>query len=118
MTVKSQNFEIFAGDSKQIEILVTDEDTDLPVDLTPYLSGTIIWVVYDKSTKNLILSKSLGSGVTVPSPSSGIVIITLSPTDTENITPKLYNHECEISSSPTDVATVTTGTINILYSKA
>jgi len=118
MTINSQNFEMYRGDSKEIRIPITDEATGLAVDLTPYLSGSIIWVVYNRTSKATILSKSYGDGISVPTPSSGEIIITLRPEDTESIIPNTYNHECEISSSSTNVATVTTGTINILYSKA
>jgi hypothetical protein len=118
MTIKGQNFEIYAGDSKNLEILITDS-TDSPLDLTPYMiAGGITWVIYHPTTKAIVLSKGYTDGITVPIPSNGIAIVSLLPEDTENIAPKLYNHECEISSSTTEVATVTVGTVNIIYSRA
>lgn len=114
MTTQAQNFEMFAGDTRQITISVTDEDgAALP--LTGY---DAIWVVYKQTTKELILSKVLGSGIMIPTPANGQIIIDLLPEDTEDITPGKYLHECEISTSSTDVSTVTTGIIKILYSKA
>lgn len=119
MTITGQNFEMYQGDTKEIHIIVTDEETGLPLDLSPYVANDgIVWVLYGQTNKNIILSKSYGEGITVPVPSTGELIVTLLPTDTENVIPNTYNHECEISSSSTNVATVTTGTLKILYSRA
>jgi hypothetical protein len=114
MTVQAQNFELFQGDTKQITITVTDEN-DAILPLTGY---NIVWVIYKQTNKELILSKTLGDGITVPTPSNGQIIISITPEDTELITPSTYLHECEISTSPTDVSTVTVGIVKILYSKA
>lgn len=118
MTATGQNFELFAGDRKDIEILITNSAGNA-VDLTPYMiSGGIVWVMYHPTTKQIVLTKEFGSGISVPTPSNGIAVISLLPADTVDVTPKLYNHECEINGSPTEVATVTTGTVNLLYSRA
>lgn len=114
MTVTGQNFEIHQGDTKQIIITAYDEN-DAILDLSGY---DIVWVIYHPTTKNLILSKSTGSGITVPAPTSGQLLIDLLPEDTENVVPNTYAHECEISTSPTNVSTITTGTVKVLYSKA
>ena len=105
---------MYQGDTKQVIITIYDEDGVI----LPLAGYDITWVVYHPTTKNVILSKSLGSGITVPTPLNGEVIIELLPVDTENVVPNTYNHECEISTSTTDVATTTTGTIKILYSRA
>lgn len=120
MTAIGQNFEVFQGDYKEIEILVKDENNNnLPLDLAPYVAfNGIVWVVYRKTTKAIVLSKTLSAGISVPAPITGIIKITLNPADTELLEPNVYNHECEISSSPTNVATVTTGNLTILYSRA
>lgn len=114
MTYTGQNFEIYQGDTKQIIITVYDEDGAI-LNLTGY---NINWVMYKSTTKELILSKSLGSGITVPTPSNGQIVIDFLPVDTENVIPNTYLHECEISTSPTDVSTVTTGAVKVFYSKA
>jgi hypothetical protein len=120
MTVSGQNFEMYVGDSKEIYITVTDEETGLPLNLSPYVANSgIAWVVYRPTTKEIVLSKLFGAGVEAVIPySNGVIKITLNPSDTENIIPNTYNHECEISSSLTNVATVTVGTIKFLYSRA
>jgi hypothetical protein len=113
MTATGQNFEMFQGDTKDIEIPVTDENgAALPLD--PFTE--IVWVVYKQTTKEEVLRKELGAGITVPSAS--LIKISLLPVDTELLTPTTYNHECEISDGGTVVSTITTGTLKILYSKA
>jgi hypothetical protein len=115
MTITGQNFEMYAGDSKEIEIAVVDEN-GAPLDLTPY--DAINWVAYKPTTKEIVLSKILGSGIMVDTPLAGIIKISLVPADTENIYPLIYAHECEINSGTTVVSTVCTGTMKIVYSKA
>ena len=101
------------GDNKQLIITIYDEN-DAILNLTGY---DIVWVVYHPTTKSVILSKSSGSGITVPTPSSGQVVIDLLPADTLSVVPNTYNHECEITLSSV-VSTTTTGIIKILYSRA
>lgn len=115
MAATGQNFEMHAGDRKQIQISVTEEDGSV-LDLISFTQ--ITWVIYHQTTKVAVLTKTLGAGITVPTPSNGVILIDLLPADTENISPSLYNHECEISDGSTNVATVTTGFVKILYSKA
>lgn len=114
MTYTGQNFEIYIGDAKQVIITAYDEN-DAILDLSGY---DIVWVMYKSTTKNIMLSKSLGSGITVPTPSNGQILIDILPVDTENIVPNTYLHECEISTSPTDVSTITTGSVKVIYSRA
>lgn len=114
MTVTGQNFDIYLGDSKQIIITVYDETgAILPLD-----GYDITWVLYKLTSKQIVLTKTLGAGITVPTPANGQILIDIQPADTENLVPNTYLHECEISTSPTDVATVTTGTVKAIYSRA
>jgi hypothetical protein len=115
MTATGQNFEIYQGDTKDVFIVVTDVNGAI-LDLTPY--DAIRWVVYHQVTKALILEKDLASGISVPVGTDGVLKISLVPADTESIVPNTYNHECEVSSGGTVVATVTVGTVKIIYSKA
>jgi hypothetical protein len=115
MTMIGQNFSMYQGDTKNIEIEVTDaNDAILPLD--PY--DGIRWVMYHPTTKALVLEKTLGDGITVPTPANGVLVISLEPSDTESVVPNTYNHECELMNGATVVATVTTGIIKIIYSKA
>lgn len=112
MSIPGQNFEMFQGDTKDIEITVTDENGAL-LDLSSY--DSINWVVYRPTTKETVLSKNLSNGITVPS--LGIIQISLTPADTELITPMIYSHECEINSGASVTSTVCTGSFKLFYSK-
>lgn len=114
MTYAGQNFEMYLGDTKQVIITVYDEN-DAILDLSGY---DITWVLYKLTSKQIVLTKTLGSGISVPAPSSGQIVIDILPVDTENLVPNTYVHECELSSSPTDVSTITTGTVKLIYSRA
>jgi len=113
VTREGQNFSLYAGNSLQVIITVYDCN-DAVVDLTPYT--TIEWTAYKQTSKESILTKSLVSGLTVPTPSNGQIIITFTPADTTSIAPALYSHQCEISTA-TDVYTVAVGTMKLLYNK-
>lgn len=116
MAATGQNFEIYQGNTREIIILVTDDDTGLPMNLSGY---SIRWVAYEQTSKSIVLEKtSGGGGITVPNPANGEIVITIANADTQNLVPKLYNHECEISISTTSVITTTVGTMKVLYSKA
>jgi hypothetical protein len=117
MTISGQNFEMYQGETKTIEILVLDENGQA-ADLTPYvLNDDIQWTAYNRTTKATVIHKSLGDGISVPVTTSGIIIVSLLPLDTESVNPNIYGHECQIASSASDVAIVTTGIVNIYYSK-
>jgi len=115
MAATGQNFEIYQGNTRDVVIEVLDSDTGLPVSLAGY---SVRWVVYEQTTKAIILQKSLGSGITVPNPTDGKVVIALDSADTQTLTPKVYNHECEIYINTTSVITVSVGTMRVTLSKA
>lgn len=116
MAATGQNFDIYQGNTREIVIEVLDSDTGLPVSLTGY---SVRWVVYEQTSKAIILQKaSGGSGITVPNPADGKVVIALDAADTQTLTPKVYNHECEIYISTTSVITVSVGTMKVILSKA
>jgi hypothetical protein len=115
MAAKGQNFEIFQGDTKRLVISVQHPDGS-PYNLTGY---SVRWVIYFPTTRALLLERATsGGGITVPVPTNGEILIDLVPTDTENAIPRIYNHECEIQTSSTNVHTVCVGIVTILYSKA
>jgi hypothetical protein len=116
MASTGQNFEIYQGNTRDVVIEVLDSDTGLPVSLSGY---SVRWVVYEQTSKAIVLQKaSGGTGITVPNPTDGKIIIALDAADTQNLTPKVYNHECEIYISTTSVITVSVGTMNVILSKA
>jgi hypothetical protein len=117
MTVSGQNFDVFQGDTKKIIFTAYDEN-DVVLDLTAYASS-IHWVMYKLTTKTLVLEKSVTSGqIEVPTPTNGKIELNLLPEDTLTIIPGNYSHELEISSSSSDISTISTGIVKIIYSKA
>lgn len=115
MAATGQNIELHQGDTRQVIFTVKDTDGNV-FDLTGFTS--ITWVVYKQTSKVAVLTKTYGSGITVPTPANGQIVVDLLPSDTESLASAIYNHECEISSGPNDVYTVSTGTLKLLYSKA
>jgi hypothetical protein len=115
MTAKGQNFEMFQGDTTTITISVLDT-AGSAVNISGYAAS---WVMYVPTTHETILEKTTvsGGGITIADPSTGVITIALLPVDTENITPRLYNHECEITLDTDNVYTVAVGTVAMLYGK-
>ncbi len=117
MTIENQNFEMYAGDTKQVYISISDEDNGGQMDLT---GVTIAWVLYDPNLDSVLLTKTTVSGIIIPSPTiSGICVISLLPADTELIRPaNWYIHETEVTDVVGNIVTVTKGFVNIKRSKA
>lgn len=113
MTEVKQSFEVYVGDTKAVTITIKDENLEI-LNLAGY---TFNWVMYD-SDGDIILTKTLADGLSVPTPSNGGVVILLEPEDTIDLDPDIYYHEMEITSSDGDVSTVTTGYVKITDSKA
>jgi hypothetical protein len=116
MTETNQNFDIYQGDSKQVTFTVRDEN-GAALALAGY---TATWVLYKDRDKaaTAVLSKTIGDGLAVPTPSNGKVILTLAPAATETLATGKYSHELEVVSGAGDVSTVTTGDVTVFYSKA
>jgi hypothetical protein len=111
MTRTSQNFEMWAGDSKKILATITDADTGSGTSLS---SMDIEWGLYalddmTKATATALLSKaSSGSGIVI---SGCLMTISLQNSDTATLG-GLYYHEAQVtlSGSPT---TIFTGVVRI-----
>jgi hypothetical protein len=113
MTVAAQNIETYQGDNKEIIITVTDDDGVL-IDLSGY---SAVWCVYNQTLETIVIQKETGGlGITIPSPTSGQLVIELESTDTATLVPKNYGHQCEIKDASGNHSTVTIGYIKILRS--
>lgn len=101
MTKKNQDFEMFAGNSKDIIITMADSSG---------LSGaTIKWVLKKSVNGQLITMKTVGGGISI-----GLTFFTvrLNPADTEGLSGRFY-HEAELTDVLGNVSTVTTGHVTI-----
>jgi hypothetical protein len=109
MTMKNQNFEMFAGDTKPIVVNVIDEN-GVPLDL----SGSIIkWGLRrgEFSTENLVLKSTPEIEIDADK-----ITIKLLPEDTKLLSGSNFFHECECTDQLGDVSTLFTGKVKILFS--
>ena len=70
--------QISSGDSRDIVYTIVDEN-DAVVDLT---DGAISWKILINGTSTAIVTKSVGSGVTLTDASNGVATVVLDPEDT------------------------------------
>ncbi len=101
------DFTMFSGDSRILTILIKDE---AGVDVDVSAADTILYGIFKKDG-TVILQKALLSGITV---AGNVVSITLLPSETQDIAPGQYMHECQISLLDGTVATVMQGQLHIL----
>lgn len=103
MTALKQSFNMYAGDSKEIIISVTDE-TGSTLSL---LGATVKWLLKNNS---MSISKDTTNGITI---NGSDININLEPSDTISLS-GMYEHEVELTDSLGNVSTVTKGTVNII----
>ncbi len=108
MTAVNQNFTMYAGDSKEINVTITEAGNIVN------LNGvTATWdMKRNRGESTNILSKSINNGISINSPSSGVVIIKLIPGDTENLRGS-FHHKLEITDTLSNNSTVLVGEIII-----
>lgn len=104
MTVKNQNFEMYAGDTKNIEITISSVN----------LAGASVKWAAKKTIYDAVpaLYKDTAGGITITDAAAGKFTIALAPADTADLSGKYY-HEAEVTDQSGNVSTVTTGTITI-----
>jgi hypothetical protein len=109
MTTINQNFSMYAGDSKNITITVTNDDGTV-LNLT---NATVKWALKKrvKSTVNEIY-KTTTDGIVITDSLNGVIKINVTPNDTTNLS-GMYYHECEVTDQSGNVSTVTTGYITV-----
>lgn len=114
MTKTAQNYTIYAGDTVELSVSVTDSITGAAKNIT---GATIKWVLYNSRSSTATLTKTTASGITITDGVGGLYIITATPVETAAITPDIYYHESEITDSGGRVSTVFTGNITVKPSR-
>jgi hypothetical protein len=104
----AQNFSMTAGDTQMIQVTITTTDGSV-VDLT---GMTVTWGLARSPRMTALVTKGLGTGITVPNAPNGIAEIMLDPADTIDLVGRYY-HELEIIDRFGEVSTVMTGHISI-----
>ena len=101
MTAMNQNFSMYAGDTKVLQIQVL---ADKKMDLN---AVSVKWGLVKKDGPVILLK-------TTPAiqTANNTITITLLPEDTKHLLGD-YNHECEITDPEGVVSTVTNGTVTI-----
>lgn len=110
MPAISQDIVHYKGDSATITIPVLDGSGDA-VDLT---SATARWWMgksVSATGTDVYVKKSIGSGIVIDAETDRwLLVITLSPADTENLTKTgTFYHEAEVVDAAGNVSTVTIG---------
>lgn len=108
MTAAGQDFTMYAGDDKTLRFSLQDESGE-PLDLTDV---SLEWVLRDGG--QIVLSKTIGNGITVVSESGGVFDVLLAPADTESLPAKQYQHGAVISVEEGQYDTISVGTLTIL----
>lgn len=106
MTTASQNFVMYAGDTKNLVITVTDISGAI-INLT----GAIVkWkLTYSNGT---IYKDTTGGGVTITSPTTGVFTVKLNSIDTSSLSGN-FLHGAELIDSSGNVSTILAGIASI-----
>jgi hypothetical protein len=107
MTLKKQNFEMIAGNTKSLTVTVTTSAGAI-VNLT---GASIRWVL--RYTSGSIMKSTTDENIFVATPSSGVFQIVIDAGDTVGLSGN-YAHEAEITDSNGNVSTIFTGIATIV----
>lgn len=109
MTSLSQNVTMWSGDSKKLRFTVID-DAGAAKNLT---GAAIVWkAAKTAGSSTALITKSVGSGITITDPTGGLFEVRLDPADTASLSGDFY-HEAQVTDALGDVATVAIGRIRI-----
>jgi hypothetical protein len=86
------SFSLFAGNARKLAVSVVDDETGDPIDLTDV---TVIWQASRGTAEKFqavpLLTKEVGSGLTIVDEFNGQIEITLDADDTENLSGTFYH---------------------------
>lgn len=107
MTIKNQNFEMYAGDTKNVSVTITNSSGAV-VNLT---GAVITWVLTFQSGT---LQKATATGtITVANPATGVFTFNLLPIDTTG-KQGVFNHGVEMVDATGNASTLLTGLATIV----
>lgn len=94
MTMINQDFEIYQGEDRYIEVIVYEDDDNTKK--KNIQGATISWICKKKVDSTIaILSKTVDSGITITDATNGVFMISLSATETKDLYQRYY-HEAKI----------------------
>jgi hypothetical protein len=111
MAEVNQDFEMFRGDDATLVISVKNADGS-PKNLTG--STAIRWAMSRSPSDDVaLISKTLGSGVSYIDQIGGVFQVQIAAADTEDLSPRSYYHEAEVTDASNRKSTVLIGTVAI-----
>lgn len=98
----SNDFTMFAGDSRTIKVTVRNEQGDV-VNIT---GATLKWQAARTLADAAVISKASDAGIVLTEPAAGVFTVTLNAADTDALE-GLYYHEAEmvLAGNPSTVLT-------------
>jgi len=106
MTTENQDFAIRQGESKDLDVTVTDFEAGWD-ELTWSLATS-------NEAAGSLLEKTEGVGITVTSEGNGTLTIAIDSEDTENLAPGDYYHQLKIVDTLGNVSIVFCGTMTVI----
>lgn len=85
----------FSGDN--LDILFTVSDGDNPGNPKDLTGASIDWVLAKQQGKAPLITKSIGSGVTITDAANGKGTVSIQQADTENLKGDTYWHELQVT---------------------
>lgn len=99
------DFTTYIGDSKSLEIAITDSD-GAAVDVST--AQAVVYALFARAGGAALVTKTLDDGVSV---ATSTVTVALAPADTAELAPGLYLHELQITDSAGAVTTALQGSV-------
>ena len=106
MTKTNQDFAIYIGNTRNLDISVVDDDGDAK-NIT---GATITWTLERRAGETPLITKTVDSGITIIDGAGGVFRVALSTTDTDGLAAGTHYHEAEVTLG-SDVGHVTTGRV-------
>lgn len=97
----SFDVQMVSGDTKILNI-TAKTSSGTAINLT---GVAIIWSLFPSTGGTALLTKSVGSGISITDPSNGVFQVTLNPTDTASLE-GLYQHEAQITDVTNNIQTL------------
>jgi len=102
----------YSGDDLELVVTIQDEN-GAGLDIT---SATVTWVLKRNINSTALVTKTVGSGIVLTTPASGIITISIDPADTAAVFSaegKPFYHEIELTDVSGNVTTVLFGTFEV-----
>ena len=104
------SFEMVSGETKYLVITILQEGTSTPRNIT---ADTFTWLLRPKNGGASLASYSIGSGIALTTPASGILTVTLSAAATTAQAGE-FTHELRMTASTGEITVPVRGVITIV----